>query len=122
MHRPSRKGTPLIDPPLNRVPVANISYRHSNQAPAPLPVPLAVLSSLTEALCGSVPRRNATRRDISIHPAYRRGGVLTMGRATSRIVSTFFLVRRAKFLFSDQGETACRDFPHWPARRCAHLD
>ena len=66
--------------------------------------------------------QGGTRRDISIHSAYRCGGVLTIGRVTSRIVSMFFFVRRAKFLFSDQGETACRDFPHWPARRFAHLD
>ena len=43
MHRTSRKRIPLIDPPLNRVPVADIIFdRHSNQGLAPLPVPLAI--------------------------------------------------------------------------------
>ena len=44
MYRSSRKRIPSIDPPLYRVRVADIIFdRHSNQALAPLPMPLAVL-------------------------------------------------------------------------------
>jgi hypothetical protein len=44
VHRTSHKRIPSIDPPLNRVLVANIVFDcHSNQGLAPLPMPLTVL-------------------------------------------------------------------------------
>jgi hypothetical protein len=43
LHRTSCEGIPLIDPPLDRVPVADIIFdRHSDEGLTPLSVPLAV--------------------------------------------------------------------------------
>src|SRR5207302_2942758 len=43
VYRTSRKRIPLIDPPLNCIPVADTVFdRHSNQGLAPLPMPLAI--------------------------------------------------------------------------------